>query len=476
MERIYFDKQIFSHLFKGDKPVYQKLYNDLLKNKDNFIFCYSHGHLLDLNNDKSEIKFRELDFIETIVDDNYLSYNATEKRTSCYLAKPREAFNVIEDDTEITFATMFDDLDFEFSTPAQQEQIKLATDLFVNKKIDFGFSLIQDIPDEIRNTLNKILPVGLGPMTLLEWSEHFMGMLKSMEDEKSVYKGLRNVVVKHINNGKFTIDINEIDFNDDLKNSVLQKTFIEYVNGNLNPNGDKEITDYDFYTNAYVTLDLLGISKEPSKKVKFGSVLNDGYHSYYGAFCDYVVSDDQGFLKKTKALYRLLGIDTKVYHIDDFMPFFYLLSNSIESSPKMFFDLLINDIKNGLVIDSYQSIKFNRNTIVIKPFHCYFGFFNQIESFNENNQDFILLRRKTKNYSYFSFYRQYQGIINKAFKLFSYDLENKGEFAWEKEIEEIKSGTWKGRFWDFNTFTILIEINIGIREICLLLTLKTLNE
>ncbi len=89
MERIYFDKQIFSHLFKGDKPVYQKLYKDLIKNKDQFIFCYSHGHLLDLKNDKTETKFSELDFIETIVDDNYLSYHATEKRTSCYLAKPR---------------------------------------------------------------------------------------------------------------------------------------------------------------------------------------------------------------------------------------------------------------------------------------------------------------------------------------------------------------------------------------------------
>jgi len=258
--------------------------------------------------------------------------------------------------------------------------------------------------------------------------------------------------------------------------SLLQKTFIEYVNSNLNPNGDKEISDYDFYTNAYFTLDLLGISKEPSKKVKFGSVLNDGYHSYYGAFCDYVVSNDQGFLKKTKALYKLLGIDTKVYHIDEFIPFYYFLSNSIESSAKIFFDLLINDIKNGLVIDYYQSIRFNRNTTVIKPFHNYFGYFNQIESIKENIQDFILLRRITKNYSYFSFYRQYQGIVNMAFRLFGYDLYNKGEFHWEKEIDEIENGTWNGRFWDFETFTLLIEINIGVKDICILMTPKSFTE
>jgi hypothetical protein len=41
--------------------------------------------------------------------------------------------------------------------------------------------------------------------------------------------------------------------------------------------------------------------------------MNDGYHSYYGAFCDYVVSDDQGFLKKTKAMYKLLNIKNRGY-------------------------------------------------------------------------------------------------------------------------------------------------------------------
>ena len=56
MERIYFDKQIFSHLYKGEKLVYQKFLKDLLQSKDGFLFCYSHGHLLDLKNDKTEIK------------------------------------------------------------------------------------------------------------------------------------------------------------------------------------------------------------------------------------------------------------------------------------------------------------------------------------------------------------------------------------------------------------------------------------
>lgn len=473
MERIYFDKQIFSHLFKGEKPLYQNFLKDLLDNKDRFLYCYSHGHLLDLKNDKTDIKYKELDFIESLVGDNYLSYHALDKRTSCYLARPNEAFRDVDvEDEPFSFSSIFEDLDLSYATPEQAEQLKNATNILKNQKLDFGFLQNQEIPKELNDTVGKFLPVGLNPMSIMEWTEHFMGMLETMEEDKTAYKGLRNVVDKNINNGKFTVEYDSIDFNDDLKNSVLQKTFLEYVNNNLNPNGDKTITDYDFYIQAYFTLDLLGISKEPSKSVKFKNVMNDGYHSYYGAFCDYVISDDQGFLKKTKALYKLLGIESKVYHIEEFISYFTLLKNSLEKDSNTFSKLLVNDIKNGLVLENKNSIKYNRQTTIIKPFHTYLGYFNRIESINEDNQSFILLRRKTKNYSYFSFYREYEGIINNAFKLFGYDKNFKGEFNWETEINEINKGVWDGRFWDFDSLTILIEINKGINEICLLISTK----
>ena len=69
------------------------------------------------------------------------------------------------------------------------------------------------------------------------------------------------------------------------------------MNNNLNPNGNIKVTTYDFFTSAYFTLDLLGISKENSKKVKFRNVLNDGFHSYYDAYYEYVVSNDDEFLQ-----------------------------------------------------------------------------------------------------------------------------------------------------------------------------------
>lgn len=471
MERIYFDKQIFSYLFKGKDPIYTKFLSDLYAYKDSFIFCFSHAHLLDLKNDKTDIKYSELEFMETLVKDNYLAYDPIQKRTACFLEKPSEAFKDTDvEETPFSFSNFFSDIDLSFATQEQKEQILVARNVLENQKIDFNFPQMADIPEELQKPFGSIFPIGVDSLSIMEWSEHLMGMVKSMEEDKTVYKGVRNVVDKYVNNGKFTIDIDTIDFNKDLKNSVLQKTFIEYVNGNLNPNGDKEVTNYDFFINAYFTLDLLGISKEPAKSVKFKNVMNDGFHSYYGAFCDYVVSDDQGFLKKSKVMYKLLGIETKIFHIDDFIEYFYTLKENKEKDINTFLTVLINDINDGLVINSWDSINYDRHTKTIRPLHNYLGYFNVIDNINEENQNFIYISRKVQNYSNFLFYREFEGVVNRAIRLFGTDTNLKSFFEWDKEIEEIETHIWEGRFWEFDTFKILLEINKGNGKFSLLVS------
>jgi len=472
MERVYFDKQIFSNLFKGENPVYQKLLSGLYQHKHNFLYCYSHAHLLDLKNDKTNIKYKELEFVEKLVGDNYLSYHPNGKSTFCYLVKPTEAFKDVENEEELSFSNIFDDIDLSFASQEQQDLFAKAKDILSNQKFDFDFSKISNLPEDTFSPLSKILPLEASSMTIMEWTEYFMGMVKTMEEDKTVYKGLRSVVDKNINNGKFTVDYNTIDFNDDLKNSVLQKSFIEYVTTNLNPIGDKEVSTYDFFVNAYFTLDLLGICKEPSKSVRFKNVMNDAYHSYYGAFCDYVVSDDQGFLKKTKAMYQLLNIQTKVLHIDEFISYFTILSNNFEKDINTFFDLLINDLRNGLIISSKPSLRYNRKTTTIKPNAIYLGYFNKVDNIKEEDLDIIVLYRITHNYSYFDFFREYEGVVNKAVKLFGLDKNFKGEYDWTGENKEINEGVWTGRTWEFGNILVFLDINKGTEKLSLQITIK----
>lgn len=470
--RIYFDKQIFSHLFKQEKQDYIELLTKLYSFKVNTLYCYSHAHLLDLKNDKTEIKYKELDFIETLVNDNYLSYNGVEKITSCYLVKPKEAFaDVNVEDDSIDFTKIFD-FDTSALDPTQREQLEVAKNVIINMKFDPRMFNQTELSEDIAGLLSKFLPTTAEPMSIIDMSQHLMDILHSMENDKSVYKGLRNISDKYLNNGKFTVDYNNIDFNEDLKNSPIQKTFIEYVTNNLNPNGDKQITNYDFFTNAYFTLDLLGIITDSSKTVKFNNMLNDGFHSYYAAYCDILVSDDLAFLKKTKTLYKLLDIETQVFHIDEFMKAFIFLIDNRETSKDVFFSLLTNDLRNGLITKTKKSLRSKRETTTIKSQHNYLGHFNRIDNTVIDGKSYAYLHREIKNYSSFSFLREHQLVINNAVRLFGSDKNFKGDFKWDEEIEEIKTGNWKGRYWDFNSFTILIEIKQGTDELGLLLSVQ----
>ena len=477
MERIYFEKQIFSGLYKGTDPLYIELLSQLKDNKHNFLYPYSHALLLDLKNDKSDVKYKELAFIETLIGDNYLAYDSNKKRTVAHLKKPLDAFNEIENEPEITFSDIsdfFKNIDLSYATDEQKEQMTKGVDLLFNQKIDFGFSKLKDLPDSISNPVRFILPIENASMTFMEWIESFMGSLELMKTDKKSYKGLRNLIDSQVNNGKFTVDYNNIDFNDNLKNSVLQKSFIDIVNSNLNPNGDKEISDYDFFVNAYFSLDLLGISKEPSNKVKFNNVLNDGFHSYYGAHCDYVVSADLGFLRKTRAIYRLLNIDTIVLHVNDFIPLFKKLSDNVKIKTTTFIDRIHSDVTYGL----YLNVQANKFDFIIEPRKTHFlhlGYFNKLESVSKNKRLSVCFSRSTQNYSDSITYREFEGIVNTAVRIFGADNKFKGEYSWENENKELDNDTWKGRVWKGSSMSWSLELNKKTGNLNLIVTYGALT-
>ena len=74
MITVYLDKQVFSHLFKAREDKYVHLREKILSHKDEFIFFYSNGHLFDLQNDPTDLKFKEMEYMQSFVDGNRLIY------------------------------------------------------------------------------------------------------------------------------------------------------------------------------------------------------------------------------------------------------------------------------------------------------------------------------------------------------------------------------------------------------------------
>src|SRR5690242_18927089 len=110
------------------------------------------------------------------------------------------------------------------------------------------------------------------------------------------------------------------DFNIAFADSVFQKTFVDLVKDSIRKKADEQILYYDFYSQAYHSLDLLGISKDQiTKKNNYSNLLNGGLHSYYARYCDYFVTSDSSSKEKSEALYDLFQVHTKVVSVEEFI-------------------------------------------------------------------------------------------------------------------------------------------------------------
>jgi hypothetical protein len=453
--RVYFDKQIYSNLFKLNQEKYITLSKKI--EQRNFIICYSHALLLDLKNDKTDFKYKELDFIESLVNDNYISYHALNKVTSAYLAKPREAFEDVENETtEIDFEEIFN-FDIDGLSNEEKQIIKSAREMIFNTDFDMNFIDKNSFPEEHKELFSKLFPEVKSSLNLKDAITYFMDFIDTLNEDKSIYKQLRNLSSAYLNNKKFEINYNEIDFNDELKNSALKKTFLEHIEQTINPNGKKDVSKYDYFTNSYLNLDILGISKESAKNVKFRNLMNDAFHSYYGAYCDCVVSEDIGFIKKTRVLYNLFNISTKVLHVDEFIEFYDILFPDLPNNAVEFFEKIGKNIEHWELTEHYSIINLKRTISRYKTNYNILSYFNRAEYLLEKNKKYIYLFRERNNYSSFDMYREYEFIVNNAHKIFGTDINSKTKYSFKEENDLIKKDKWKGRFWDFGTYTLFIE-------------------
>ena len=93
MVTIYLDKQVFSHLFNARNEKYSLLREKICSHKNEFIFFYSNAHLFDLQDDKTNIKYAEMEFMQTIVEGNRLIYESSIQQVM--KQSPRDAFETV---------------------------------------------------------------------------------------------------------------------------------------------------------------------------------------------------------------------------------------------------------------------------------------------------------------------------------------------------------------------------------------------
>ena len=300
MTRVYLDSNIFRYLKEVEKL---DLFEKLISSKDELIYYYSFAHLSDLSRDKSEKKFEDLLFMEQIVDKNFLNLYPDEKFVNSQIATPSEAYNSSDFspiNEVLNFPKLFEEMKIrEDDSP----EVKLAKENFetlLHAPLEsLGFPNLTDIIGD-DNPVKKLLPKLPENGTLQDLIQGMLNSFNDLIEDPSIWREFRSFSIQYLGLQKFDLDINSVDFNNLLKDTPIQKTFLEFVEDTFKHNKDLEKQrQFNFFINAYNCLNLLGLDKERNKKVVFSSFQNDAQHAFYASHCDYLVSNDEQLLIKS---------------------------------------------------------------------------------------------------------------------------------------------------------------------------------
>lgn len=430
--RIYLDTNVFQFLEKTEN---RDLYDLILADKDQNYYCFSEAHIQDLVRDKTDQKFADMDFMETIAANNCWYYE--KESMDVRFCSPREYY----DDYQWNVGTDILTSDDAMSTLIRESfrAIPLNWDQLINKA-----ELPADFPEDMRTML-------LEPVTMLDFMEAMLDMAENLSAEQSRFKKLLQYL--HAAMGEHTL---------------YEKMGIMGYNG-------KEITDFPVFADSFkklvydrrtqkdsynlfiemqYSLDLYGIVKGKPKKQKFMSLLNDGKHAYYAGHAHILVTRDADMIAKTEMLYRIWDIHTNIMTPEQFQVYLVNRSPEFDSVAELF-----SQFEHAAKLQTYNE-KISLNETFIQKFlpGFYLNHFNALtiataggSTYNYFVQNFTLISSETHTV-------ELERMVNKLVAHFGTDELGRGMF----DRKEVETKDWKGREWRVVEMGIIFSVNKGM--------------
>lgn len=425
MITIYLDKQVFSHLFNAREEKYSLLREKILSHKDEFIFFYSNAHLFDLQDDKTDIKYAEMEFMQSIVDGNRLIYEFP--RQEVMKQSPREAFETVG---KVGDFSWLDNFDVSQLTDEQLNAINNIVDISIKDlkgELDFNW-LTNRIPISA-NELQVDVPILKSLMNFIAYNFY---------ENKNAYKQVRDNTIARYNPKEIKANGEDV-FNEQLSSSPLGLSFIETIKATLAQIGLSSSDSAIVYYMSYMLLDLFGVNKEARKKVKFQNMQADCCHSFFGSYCDCIVSDDEGLRLKSKTLYKLFNFGTKVYSIDEFIERFDEAINNNKKSGRKYFDEIFNDYIARQILRT--EITPEHTLTYLNTSNKFFGYFNCMIERKSDNETVIILH-KNNDLNQPMLVREIEIIVNRMVKVFNDMGANFTLFDEAVELPQLKADNW----------------------------------
>lgn len=444
--RIYMDINVFAALRESSR---RADLDYLLEQKKHHVFLFSDAHLDDLNRDTTNLKFADLEFMQQLVDGNYLMNVANEKRCNILIATPTEAFRSrqFQDLSGIGDLLSGIGMDSFFGQLfAMLRELVLPLNLATN---------IASMDEESREFWLRLIPNPKDVYTLGEWLDLCSGFLRDLVKDKAYYKSVRGTFADALLKINFKEIGSDFQFSDGQGGhhsllSIIRK-------GVDDANKDKTAALYDYVFSAFLMLNLFGLDGEKNRKAIFSNTQTDADHAFFGGHCDYVVSNDAGFVVKANMVYGMFETSATAMTLDQLLVRLRYQDQTDERTASSLFQSIVHDLQGSLVT-SEPGLRFPWRTY--SNFHVtttYLDYFNELQQISEKGASVLTLSKTDHTWASFTMYAEHAVLVNRLVGLFGLDAMSRGLFT-EADIEELRLGEWKGRSWEIGPSRITIYI------------------
>jgi hypothetical protein len=414
MIRIYLDWGVISNL---KTTQYSSFFDFIKKHKNKLQIPYTPAHFKDLmksHNPDNEKFVDDLENLDFLSENHLMVWNKDKIDLGIETPKQYYEREKVNDSTPITTLE-------KLFTDAENEDFGFGNFGKIFKTIYQQKSSEIIINDENREILKKMFPNVTEESNMWDLMKDVMPFSQNLLGDREYFKDFRKSIGDQglklePNSGNWDTETVFKNINDYLKKFDQNLTFRKYCEFAVNSYNKEDATKYDYYTTAYLLLDMIGYKQDklPKPTDNMMNIYTDAEHSFYSAFCDYFIVLDKNLKTKTKVLFEEFKISTKVLSPDEFMEEIITQFDDHTNIQPLLTDGLRLLKKENIIENKTKSedLALEADYIVYKLPQYYFNFFNcAVLYLLEDNNMVIEYQKCFYNYSNFFYYSEFEQLI-----------------------------------------------------------------
>lgn len=432
MIRVYFDWNVVSNLHSSHVSV--KVLSDFLNDEHGSICIpYSDAHLRDIKRGAKKsncLVSSRLDYLSSISHNNYMSYDVSAKMVMPYIVHPKEAYADVAENRfdNMNLLDVLDEIDDDSDFKIGQ-MIKAALSSIPNPHFSREFPVsdnpyLHSVAQSISNApsfLGFLQAVTEFANTTFRQPDSYRELRESLRTGLIIQPHQLSSTEKPLE--RIEHEIRRISGNE-------QFTFMEAIRQMKKDSPQFQSVYTDFYA-LYCILEFMGYhSDRINNKNKPENMLTDIQHAFYGAHCDYFVTQDNKAVTKAAQVYKELQLTSKALTVDAFIDDVrscYLGKQTFQSVVSS----VSETIRSQECLQSHVTPQVNEiiQAYLFKPSMAIMNYFNYLEYMELKNRFIVLLLHIDSNLSGFIFYDEIKMIVADFYSMLGLDYAGKGEIT-----------------------------------------------